>query len=255
MFARPVDGGQRDFGSLSRLLQRSRRDDYKLAHETITYVKRGTKEEPEVIAIRHHSTDILLYNKDGSIEVSTCHLCSSNTTRIRLRTYANIYLTNRKHAAINGFMVRPRADLFISHGWSDFVAWNGGRDDYVKLNPDKTWDMSTIKPHQVTFIVKPTEMRRAMRKVGMIARLALGMYKLSNDNIAIFQRRHDGPHNVDDWIMAQYYKPLNEIDLRRLPWIYATRDPHNEFKNAMDSVRWRIARYEGFVETRDVLTA
>lgn len=241
-----------NFQDLKELLLKARQSEKKLAYATYARVIVGTKAEPETIAIKHHATDILLFHKDGSIDISTYHRCDSGTTKERFRTYAGVHLTSLKLKAVNGFAVREKSAMFLCYGWGQpFVAWNADNDRrYIRLNPDKSFDMSTVEPHKVTTIVKTLEMRRAMRKVGKIAQIALGVYKLANEDHKVFR---NGNIQVDAWLLQQYAKPLEETTYRDMPFIWDRQDPKETFKKAMDDVRWTIARAEGFTGTHHVL--
>ena len=238
-----------DFEELTTRLRRARSDKAKLCNATYAHVRDGTKADPKIIAIRHHWTDILLYHPDGTIEISTDSLCESNTTRERFKDFARIYLTNRSLPAVNNYAVRPDKKMFMSYGWNEpFVAFDSP-DGYIKMNPDKTFDMSTVKPYEVVVIENSLMMRRTMLEVGKIVKVALGFYKLK-DNELMFRK---GNGNPCDWLARQFAKPITEIDLTNLPFIHG--DPKTAFKGAMEVVRWQIARSKGYVGTRRVLTA
>lgn len=238
-----------EFSELADKIRRGRNGKAKLCNATYAHVRDGTKAEPKLIAIRHHWTDILLYRPDGTVEMCTDSLCESNTTRERFKDYARIYLTNRSLPAVNNYAVRPAKKMFMSYGWeAPFVAFDSP-NGYIKLNADKTIDMSTVKPYEVVVIENALMMRRAMLEVGKIVKVAMGFYKLK-DNELLFRK---GNGNPCDWLARQYAKPITELDLRNLPFIHG--DPRTAFKGAMEVVRWQIARSEGYVGTRQVLTA
>lgn len=237
-----------EFSELADKIRRGRNGKAKLCYATYAHVRDGTKAEPKLIAIRHHWTDILLYRPDGTVEVRTDSLCESITTRERLKNYARIYLTNRALPAVNNYAVRPGKAMFMSYGWSEpFVAYNSN-EGYIRLNADKTIDMSTVKPYEVTVIEKPTEMRRVMLEVGRIVKLALSYQKLK-DNDDMFRKGRISPC---EWLAEQYERKIQNTDLTNLPYI--SGDPRSKFKEAMEVVRWKIARSNGYVGTRDVLT-
>lgn len=241
------------FNDLRRSLLTARGATKKLSNNTYARVTLGTRAEPGIIAVRYHSTDILLFHADGAIDVSTYSLCSSMTTKQRLSALANVHITSRPLAAINGYRPYEDTALFLCTGTGDwrtreFVAWNGRKGDYIRVNPDKTIDMSTVAPHKVTCIAKPKEMRRAMRKVSTIVRTALVFAKLSGNNSAFAK-----PDNVYTWVIQQYKKPLDELDLTALPYIHPSADPKVAFAQVMNEVRWTIAKWEGYTEEREVL--
>lgn len=240
-----------NFKSLQQVLLKARKADKKIAHATYARVVHGTKAEPKTIAIRHHFTDILLFHDDGSIDISTCNRCDSVTTKMRFTAYASVHLTQMPLKAVNGFGVRPKRALFLCYGWGQpFVPWNSD-NAYIRMNPNKSF--SGYKPYEVECIVKTLEMRRAMRKVGKIVKIALGVYKLSGENKDIFKNRNK---LLDSWLIEQYKKPLEETDYTNLPFIYGPeQEPERAFKKAMEDVRWAIARYEGYTGVHQVHSA
>jgi hypothetical protein len=136
--------------------------------------------------------------------------------------------------------------MFMCYGWgAPFVAWNDDKFEYIRIASDGTINMSTVSPHRIEVIEKPVELRRAMRKVSIIAKVGLGYHKLKESTAA-------GRDFPSTWLLNQYKKPIEELDLSSL-FLNDRVDAKQQMKEGIESVRWAIARWEGFMGTREVL--
>lgn len=208
-----------------------------------TYVRIDSIAEPTLAYVKHHYTDILIYHKDGRIEVSTYHLCSSVTTKMRLWGYAHVSVQLRAIPAINGYAT-SEPKTWVLHWKGKHVLFNG-KDGYITLLPSGEIDQSTVKPIEIEVVTDTVKLARVMRKLGKHIKVIRVHHKLSDGDTDAY-KRSEGP-NPENWLLERYNMKLEEMSLSPLPKIpaFCRADILHVMKRAMNNVRWDIARREG----------
>lgn len=214
----------------------------------------GPREEPKQVRLRFHNTDIIVWRPNGDRYI--CTGWESQTTRERLHEYGGTSIHTKWLSALNGYAVTPeRATLMslsysgISVPFSGNASCGGYHDNYIRVKPGNEIDLSTVNPIQVRCVVEPEALRRRMKHIGKVAKLALGYAKLDGRE-GPFEK---GTGNVSDWLLARMNTPLEEIQLSPFPFISPAQDPKTAFKQGMDAIRWTIAHKEGWLGVASLL--
>ncbi len=209
----------------------------------------GTREKPVQVRLKYHATNIVVWKPEGDVFI--CTGWETVTTKQRLSTYADTSIFGKSLPALNGYAVSPEKATFIAvRGVRDSVPFNGsasvghGHDNYLRITPEREWDMSTVKPVQVECVVEPEKLRKTMRHLGDVSRLALGYVKLAG-------RMPPGEVGMQKWLVDRMNTPLEEINLRPFP--YCSDYPKTDFKTALGNVRWLIAKNSGWLGTASLL--
>lgn len=209
----------------------------------------GTFQEPQCLILRFHRTDIARFYPDGSREIHDGW--TSNTTLARLRDYANVYVSQRYLVSVNGYRPHSERAYFISTGSYGQVVPFHAAADYIRINSDNQFDMSTVKPWSTRCITHPKELRRAMRHLSKCAGLLRGYAKLANDERCF----EDGAIPLDDWLLKQVNVQLEDVKLDPRPSIYV--GPNGSLKTAIahtfDGIRWAIAQEKGWTGPCEIM--
>lgn len=203
----------------------------------------GTFDEPQQIRLKYHNTNIIILKPNGDRYI--CTDWSSMSTLERLREHANVSVFCADIPAINGYKTNPERGHFIKVYGSDMTVPfqgnasvpDGGRyNNYIRVMPGGEVDLATVNPIEVKCVIDDQKLRKIMRHVGKISRLALGYIKLRGDwPIA----EPENQVNMYTWLMQRYKTPLEEIQLSPFPFF--GDNPKNDFKAGMDAIRWDIA--------------
>lgn len=213
----------------------------------------GPVSAPSKIIVRHHWTDILIFHSDGSFEVSTNSLCTSDTTRSRFDAYAGISISYLKLPTVNGYSTNPGKAMFLNTGnrWEyekgNMYAFRGV-DGYITIRKDRTVDEDTVKPHVVDAVSNPTELRRAMRHLGKVAKLFLGYAKLKGgDSTEYFQNGR--LYDLSSYVGV----PLTDVDFSNPPHLYLHgKSIKEKILECVTNSRWEIARRHGWLTDHSV---
>lgn len=213
----------------------------------------GPRDNPTLVRLKFHATNIAVWYPGG--EMFVCTGWESMTTRDRLSNYASVQVFTADLPAINGYAVHPSKATFARIGANDPVPFNGSAtccgtySNYIRVNSDGEIDMSTVKPIEVQCVVEPEKLRKCMRHLGKVANLALGYIKLS-DNDAVF---HNGTVQPYEWLLQRRNIPLEDIQLSPFPQLYSRITNKQQLKQALNAVRWTIAKEEGWVGNASLL--
>lgn len=224
-----------------------------------TYVR--FKDE-NTLVVRLHKTDILRFHRDGSTDIATTSWATSPTTHNRLSNIGDVYVYGKIVPSVNGYKLEYPKQLFISNGYQEkpSYAYNASAHDWIRRNPDMTFDESTITPHELTCIANPQALRKTMLHMGKIAGILKGYAKLDGSD-KTFEK---GTIELRSWLLMRYKTPLDKLELAPLPhfkfgseskvfgkWVKST--VNSEIRNAIDSIRYEIARREGWLGKHKVL--
>lgn len=256
-------GGYNSYKALTEAAQRMRNPKIgkKIANNT------HLRLEGETFIVRHYSTEILRFYPNGSIDIKVASNCCSNTTRDRIWAMTGCHIFELPIPAVNGYKTYPAKKTFIAQGgWGNrhnavAYAYNE-TDNYIRLLPDKAFDMETVVAHQVECISNPAKMRAIMKHMGKVVRVALGYAKLAG-NEDMFEK---GTEQLGKWLLDRYNVPIEEISIQPFPsmWIgnrqyvfgkRSVSNAKNIFRAGIDAVRYDIARREGCIGQHAVLRA
>ncbi len=209
----------------------------------------GTREKPIQVRLKYHCTNIIVWKPEGDIFI--CTGWDTITTKQQLSKYGGTSIFQKNLPALNGYAVSPEKRTFITvRGVPGEVPFDGNAsvghdyDNYLRITPERKWDMSTVKSIEVQLVVEPEKLRKVMLHLGKVSQLALGYAKLAGD------RPWEGEVNMQKWLVDRMNVPLEDINLRPFP--YAS-NPKTDFKTALGNIRWNIARNAGWLSTASLL--
>lgn len=224
-----------------------------LESNTRAFLREGTLDEPKVIAVRLHATDILRFHSDGSVEVTNCTWVSSATTKERLRGYGRMTVGYRKLPLHNGLKTYPERSLFVQafNTAPAFPIGLGGRHSYIKFNANREVDMSTVNPLVVDGVRDAKKLRSLMKKMYALRAMLCGYAKLSSSD-SVFEHGEDDPSH---WFEDRLHTPLEEVSLSPFPRVKLYRGDESikaVLTKAINASRRSIAMREGCLENVEV---
>lgn len=239
------------FSSLWHELRRARQPGKgkPLQNNTRAFLREGTMDDPKVIAVRLHSTDILRFHSDGSLEVTQSSWNSSVTTRDRLWNYGRVNVGYYNVPPVNGYRTFPSRVIMLWPRRGKNIGVAIGTDTgYVKIKPDGDVDMSTVTPHTVHYVKDSLTLRRKMAKMNKVIRLLAGYVKLKGgDDI-------DGWVTLRAWLEARLDVPLEEISLSPFPYYFQGNLLIPQLKQTLNNMRRDIAMREKCLAPYEVLS-
>jgi hypothetical protein len=220
----------------------------------------------DTIIVRLHKTDILKLHRDGSTDIAITDWATSPTTYSRLISIGDIVVRQRTIPAVNGYKLKNPNQTFISNGYrgqGPAYAYNTHVQGWIHRRADRTFDESTITPHTLDCIGNPKEMRKVMLHLGRVAKVLKGYAKIDGSENPYWKPESGGP-NLSNWLLARYKTPLKDMDLAPYPvfmmglenkvfgkWVKS--NINSEIRNAMETIRYEIARREGWIGKHEVL--
>ena len=160
-----------------------------------------------VLAIRHHSTDILRYHPDGAVEI--CTGWTTVSTMARLRAYSNSWIYSHQFTAVNGFRHDIKSSLVIrcdTGKWYPFRGTSG----YIKIDKNGIIDPTTVEPLIAEMVADPQAVRAARKACGVLKRHHSLRVKLG-------QKFSGQTHYSNYWLRSNLSKPLDAVDWAGAP--------------------------------------
>jgi hypothetical protein len=194
------------YTDLARLFATARN---KSAGKPLDHSTRIFERSNDVLTIRHHSTDILRYHPDGSIEVNTGW--TSNTTLERIRGYAGISVYTKRLPAINGF--RPgieRTHVIRCKKTQKEYVFNS-RSGYIRFDAEGRIDPSTVDAIHVDAIADAKAVRVARKQAGLLLKHIQVRVKLGVPLKNIY------PSYAANWLSANLGRPIDTVDFSEAP--------------------------------------
>lgn len=251
--------GLNSFESLEDVAKTAR---FKAKGKKIASETRVRIENENLLVVKLYNTDILKFHRDGAVDIIKDSWCVSNTTKERLWRIGQVSIHEHEIPAVNGYKLEHPKQQFISLGWNQapHYAYNPKGGGWIRKRPDETFDESTITPFELTCVADPKELRKTMMHLGKIARLLSGYAKIEGSQTT-FEK---GTITLDSWLLARYKTPIDQIEITPFPHImfgrenkvfgkWVTSTVKSEIRNALDSVRFDIARREGWLGKHKVL--
>lgn len=247
--------------SFEKLVEKARKarfkdKGYKIANNTCVRF-----EGEDTLIVRLHKTDILRFHRDGSTEIAVTSWATSPTTHNRLSNIGNVYVSTKTIPSVNGYKLEYPNQLFISSDYrGPSYAYNTNNSDWIIRRPDGTFNEESITPHELTCITNPQALRKAMLHLGKIAKVLKGYAKLDGTDKTF----ENGSVELRSWLMERYKTPLNKLELAPFPYFkfgqenkvfgkWVRSSVNSEIRNAIDSIRYEIARREGWLGKQKVL--
>lgn len=257
------------FSSFEKLAEQAKRARNKIKGKKLANGTYARFDGEDTIVVKLHDTDILKLHRDGNMDIAITNWAITPTTHTRLVNIGEVYVHVMEIPAVNGYKVQCPKQQFISNGYGSgpAYAYNTKKiGKWIRRRPDKTFDESTIIPHELTCIKNTKAMRSAMLHLGRIAKVLKGYARIEGSENPFYdaKKREDVTTALDQWLLERYNTPLDKIDLMPLPffkvgyenkmfgkWVKSTIA--SEIRNEMNSIRYVIARNEGWLGTHEVL--
>lgn len=193
---------------------RTARDPFKgkpTKYNTRVRIAKGTKDTPEVMAVKFYNTDVLLYYPDGSIDVVEGWEDSQMTNEC-IRDYAGIHRYNQPLPTFNGRLPSPQKTYCVSKGWGKKLhVVSRAHHTHIRFKPSGEIDLDSVRPLNFEVIDKPRELRQVMNKARAICKRIEFQQALGFK----FEKMTTG--RFEHWLAAQIDTPLEEIDLTGMP--------------------------------------